>query len=352
MPNLSELALVVPTYNRQMYALRQSHFWSGSPVTLYVLDGTSTPINVKYLKNLGENIHYYHFPYSIEERYGKAVELIDTPYVSLLCDDEFFIPSALNHCIEELKAHKDFVAYAGCCLGFHSSKKGIAGVQFQTGWRNITIDGATATERIIAHMNPYKVTTTYAVQTADTWKKTMKIITKHRFSSPYIPEFQFEFATSYQGKSKVIEELMCLRNLENDAIDFHKWNRNMPLGKWINNPLNEEEVKIFYKDTASELAKIDGADKEKVLADLKLAVKSHWLQWAVNSPKELLRNRLLGLIPKKSKRALEQINVNFRWRQIIEEAEKMQKDGVTVDIKQLQEIVDFIERFQEFEKSI
>jgi glycosyltransferase domain-containing protein len=328
------------------------HFWSNSPVTLHVLDGTNQPIENEQLKSIGDNVHYYHMPYSYEERFGRSTEFIDTPYVSLLCDDEFFIPSALNHCINELNTHKDFIAYAGCCLGFHSSKKGISGVQFQAGWRNITIDGATATERIIAHMNPYKVITTYAVQTADTWKKTMKILTKHKFSSPYVPEFQFEFATSYQGKSKVIEELMCLRNLENDAIDFQKWNRNLPLGKWIKNPLNEEEVKIFYEHTASELAKINGADKEKILTDIQLAVKSHWLQYAVNSPKELLRNRLLEIIPKGSKRALEQMNVNLRWRQIIKEAEKMQKDGVIIDIMQLQSIIDFIGKFYELEKSI
>jgi len=345
MPNLSELTLVVPTYNRQMYAQRQLHFWSGSPVTLYVLDGTSTPINVEYLKNLGENVHYSHLPCSIEERYGKAVELVDTSYVSFLCDDEFFIPSALNHCIEELKAHKDFIAYAGCCLGFHSSKKGISGAQFQIFQRNFKNDGTTATERIIAHMTPYKNTTLYAVQTAKTWKKSMTIVSKHSFSSPYVPEIQFEFCTSYQGKSIVIEELMWLRNLENDPIDIPKWNRKIPLGEWIKNPRNEEEVKIFYEDTASELARISGDDKEKVLADLKLAVKSHWLRWADNSLYELLRNRTLRLIPTKSKRALEQMNVNCRWKQIMNEAEEMKKDGVIVDLKQLKVIVDFIEKW-------
>jgi hypothetical protein len=47
----------------------------------------------------------------------------------------------------------------------------------------------------------------------------------------------------------------------------------------------------------------------------------------------------LRLIPKQSNKALEKINIDCRWRQIIKEAEQMQKDGVNVDLNQLKEIV-------------
>ena len=120
MPNLSELTLVVPTYNRQSDALKQMHFWSDSPVILHVLDGTNVPIQREELEDLGDNVHYYHMPCSIEERFGRAGKLVDTPYVAFICDDEFFIPSVLEKSIVYLKNNKDFVACIGMCIGFYS----------------------------------------------------------------------------------------------------------------------------------------------------------------------------------------------------------------------------------------
>ena len=325
MPNLKELTLVVPTYNRQQCALRQMKFWSNSPVAMYVLDGTSAPINDELLKDLTRNVHYYHMPCSYEERVGKAAEVVDTQFVSFLCDDEFFIPSALEKCMGFLKNNKDFVACIGRCLGFY------------------TVERRTLAK--LMHKEP-NGNGHYAVQRAEAWKRSTAIISKNNFMfhCPYVQEIQFELATDYQGKSMVIEELMWLRNLENDAIDCDKWDRKLSLYEWINNPRYGTDVKIFYETTATELAKINGADKEQVLADLKLVTNSYWVRWGANSTKDLLRNRLLDLIPKKSKRALEQMNVSCRWKQIINEAEKIQENGITVDIMQLNEIVKYMEK--------
>jgi glycosyltransferase domain-containing protein len=345
MADPSELTLVVPTYNRQIDALRQMHFWSGTPVKIHVLDGTITPIDAERLKGLGKNVHYYHLPYSIEERLRKSLELVDTPYVAMLCDDEFFIPSALKHCIDELKTHKDFVACIGRCLGFYSKNKGIMAAPAYNIWKGYRCVGATTGERMIEHMNPYVCSTIYAVQRSEVWKKSMAILAKEKFSSPYVGELQFELATCYQGKSMVIEELMWLRNCENKPIDFNKWNIKLRFDAWIKDPSYGAEVKLFYDNTANELAKIDGADKEKVLADFKLAVDAY-LNFCNNRrvlfPVAKLRDQLMQLSLEKLRRKIQSSGVDYGWQPIMEEAQNTQKDGVTVDMKQLKEIVEFM----------
>jgi len=125
MQNLAEFTLVVPTYNRQRYVLNQMHFWSDAPVTLHVLDGTGESINKKKLKGLGKNGHYHHMPNMMQTRMREAINFIDTECVSLLCDDEFHIPSSLDHNIETLKEKKEFIACMGRCLGFNYLNSGI-----------------------------------------------------------------------------------------------------------------------------------------------------------------------------------------------------------------------------------
>jgi glycosyltransferase domain-containing protein len=260
MQHLSELTIVVPTYTRQMDALQQMHFWSSSPVELYVLDGTSEPISNKYLKNLGKNIHYINMQRSVEERFCFVLDKIKTPYVAVSSDDEFFIPSALESCIDYLKERKEFIACIGRVMAFHLSKKGMVAKQMYGAMKNYKIENETAAERMLAHMNPYMYTSVHAVQCTDVWKKSIKIIgiNENPLSCPYAPELQVELATCYQGKSAVIEKLMWLRNKENKVISDRAYDRNLQLYEWFKKKKYEGEVELFYEITSEELARIGG----------------------------------------------------------------------------------------------
>ena len=178
---------------------------------------------------------------------------------------------------------------------------------------------------------------------------------KEKFSSPYIGELVFELATCYQGKSMVIEELMWLRNLDNKPIDFKKHNRKLHFDTWIKEPYYNEEVNHFCESTATELAKIDGADKAKVLADFKLAVDAY-LDYCTKRHLEVagasFKNQIMHFIPEQLKMQMQIARISLMWKPIMESATITQKDGVAVDMKQLKEIVEFMGAgtIQNFEK--
>src|SRR3989344_4065841 len=98
---LSKLTLVIPTYNRQRYVLRNMRYWSGSMVAVHVLDGSEQPILAEEMVGLAANVNYHYLPIPILERLQRAVDLVQTEYVALLGDDEFFVPNALQACISE-----------------------------------------------------------------------------------------------------------------------------------------------------------------------------------------------------------------------------------------------------------
>ena len=115
---LSELTLLIPTYNRQRYALRSMRYWSGSAVTVQVLDGSARPIPSEELAGLADDVNYRHMPVSAMERLRKAVDLMQTKYVALLEDDESFIPNTLQACIRALEADATLASCRGRCLDF------------------------------------------------------------------------------------------------------------------------------------------------------------------------------------------------------------------------------------------
>ena len=124
---LQRLTLVVPTYERAKYALRNMRYWSGRGPTIHVLDGSKQPIDLNSLAAFGGNIHYHHRPEPIAKRIERAFQLIDSEYVAMLCDDEFFLPSGLKASIDELDRDREIVACMGSPLGFKASDCGIEG---------------------------------------------------------------------------------------------------------------------------------------------------------------------------------------------------------------------------------
>jgi glycosyltransferase domain-containing protein len=256
MKNLSELTIVMLTYNRPDYALRQMRFWSGAPATLLVLDGSKNPIKKEDLEGIESNIQYYHMPCSYEERFSKALDLITTPFTISLCDDEFFVPSTLDKNITFLKQNPEYVACIGRCLKFIYLNTGISTSIKYGKFKNYRVVENTPKERVAKHMTDYMHSTMYAVQRSDVWKKTISLLTmgNFHFSCPYVLEMLIEISTVYQGKATTTDELMWLRSEENAPADGE--DRKVSIHRWMQDEKYSAEVSRFTKMLEDYLPKI------------------------------------------------------------------------------------------------
>ena len=82
MNGLSDLTIVIPSYKRQKYLLRQILFWKDYDVNLLILDGSPTAAQ-ELLDCAGDHCRYIHLPISIEERFGIAAQMIETKYAAM-----------------------------------------------------------------------------------------------------------------------------------------------------------------------------------------------------------------------------------------------------------------------------
>ncbi len=361
---LSDLTLIVPTYNRQNYVLRVMHFWSNSAVTIHVLDGTAIPISSNTLKNFGSNINYHHMPITFQERLYKAIDLVKTPYVALLCDDDFYVPSSLEKCIKYLKEHDDFIACIGRTLGFFSITKNILYVPLYSDMKSVL--SPNIEKRMIEHMNPYNISTMYAIHKTETWKKTIATCCPPNFisSCPYLVEIIIELTTCFQGKAKVIDDLMWVRNTQNPCIDNDEWNRKLRFDLWIKNPRYKTEIAFFYENTTSELSKIGNMNRNEVLRVLKLAVNA-LIEFYGPSKKSIIEafsnieRQLVKLIPEKQKNSFRSLlkliipSYSKRFfaiysindgKSINEVISDLKKEGIRVNFKELQRNENYIEK--------
>jgi len=217
--DLGRLTLVVPTYNRQEFTLRLINYWSDKGPRLIVLDGSARPIKSKTLDGLGLHIQYFHQPIGMYQRLLESLNFIQTEFVALAGDDEFYVPSAVEACIVELDNDAAMVACCGRALGFTPKSQMLIGRTQYPLLEKYAVDSDLSEMRVSQHMRYYVPSLIYAICRTQQWKASWKYILSKEFPAFAIGELQFEMCMSYAGKSKVISELMWLRsNNENKPV--------------------------------------------------------------------------------------------------------------------------------------
>ncbi|CAM8363595.1 Glycosyltransferase domain [Candidatus Methylopumilus universalis] len=242
---LYDLTLIVPTFNRQSFALRNMRYWSGRDIVMHVMDGTKLGLTPLQLAQLDDNIHYHHMPeLSIGERLNEAIDLIETPYVTFLSDDEFFIPSALSSCISQLKADDELVSCMGLSIQFEYKNGNVIGRRFYQSLENYSLLQTDALERMLAHMDPYVMSSMNSVVRSVVWKRSMRLLCIGDLSTFNIGELLFELAVCFQGKTKVISEIMWLRSYENKIIIDHAKTKSFFIW-WRSDDKSEDRSKLL-----------------------------------------------------------------------------------------------------------
>ncbi|MBI4208589.1 MAG: TIGR00180 family glycosyltransferase [Deltaproteobacteria bacterium] len=271
MSSLSSLSLVTPTYNRQRFALRSMRFWSGKGAHVIMIDGSSQPIPQEHLAGVADNVRYMWMPISLEERLRAATQLLDTEYVALLADDEFFLPNGLQRCIDELESREDVIACVGRCLNFWATKRRLTVSHRYMSWPSILQESAQ--ERMEAKMATLHALTIYGVVRRDPWVNCIRLVTEKVFSCCYVTEHLFELFSSYQGKSRVIDVLSWFRSGENHPTSFKGWNRDYHFEHWYREQRNAAEIsEMFDIIKKSVLSVTPGTDQASLDHGLRKAI--------------------------------------------------------------------------------
>ena len=231
--------------------MRQVDYWSDISVQLIILDGSKKACKFEIM--LPGNILYIHMPESIEKRLKYASTLIKTDYAALLSDDEFFLHSGVEACINFLEENKDFVSCKGAALGFEY-RSGL--VMSSNVYPDLRVENSITDQffgdRIYSHLSPYVMSTLWAVMRKDIFVAALRSMgAGGSYASAAVGEVQTSVLTSYFGKCKILNVLFWLRSYENKNI-WWSFGRES-FSDWYLNPLNLAEVELFFSSMESEL---------------------------------------------------------------------------------------------------
>lgn len=245
--SLFELTIVIPTFNRQSFAIRNMHYWSGRLAKVVVIDGSQRPIPAEKLSSLSKNITYIHLDLPFNERILFATEHVTTKYAMLCCDDEFQVPSGIVKCIDFLENNQDYSQCCGRVIRFSPRKYCIRLDPDKLNHESHFVNQENWEERIAYHVTPIVTSTIYGVHRVDSFRHCVKHSMNYDYGNPYPQETLFEFAAAAFGKSKVIPSVTWLRSAECDPVFTKGWERKESISDWYDNRENEKKLSALQR---------------------------------------------------------------------------------------------------------
>ncbi len=318
---LSMLTVVIPSYCRQDFIVRQCAYWHGSGATAVIMDGSPHPLDLemqKFINGLSD-ITYVHSKTTFAERLKRGGELVQTLYSVMCGDDEFLLFSGLCSAITLLEQDKDLVACIGQSLHFYLSSNGEK-CSYGTGYSTFRyeIRHEDAQDRLNAMLTNYNGATCYAVTRSNVWCRSWGNLGD--YSSAYMLEFDQAFSTYIWGKFASVDDVYWMRSSENSFVQTPDANRYLYTKDWWNSIEYKTENVNFITKLGAELVNaqhIEPAKAEAIVigvmdvyeqAQLKHRIKALPFQ---QKCRVLALNRLKDWLPERLVNLLKQLR---RWR--------------------------------------
>jgi glycosyltransferase domain-containing protein len=255
--NLSKLSIVIPSYERHTFLLRQCMYLYGSGATIFLIDGSTKPLNEEIQKFLNqlENVNYIHMPGSVVSRLRFVSNLINTQYTVTSNDDDFLLCSALNEAIENLDSNQELVGCSGqlCSLKVKKNKKSLKYSLFYNLYLDYNVLNNKLNDRLDFVFNNY-LPPSFAVLRTEVWQDSWGN-QPDCFSTSNISELFQAFSVYIKGKMATMKYLYIITTNENSSINTDKDNRNLLIKEWYESHQFESEKEIFINEIAR---KIDG----------------------------------------------------------------------------------------------
>jgi len=245
---LVNLTIIIPTYNRHDYLLRQLVYLSYYPVKVIVVDGSEEPLQKKFIKLFSSyiNIKYHYVKVSIPDRVRFALKKIKSPYVMCLADDDFYIPSGLVAAMNELKINKKNIACMGQSIGFDILDKKSFFSPYGESLNKYSITKKNPIDRIIDGIQNYRSAAFYALFKTSDFINIWKDIQSS--SCPELMEYEHAIMTYLHGRLITSNSVYWIRSFECDPLQSKiDGNRTVNFIKWYSQDIYNREKILFIK---------------------------------------------------------------------------------------------------------
>lgn len=227
---LSELTIIIPTYNRPLELERAVEYWRDTPVTVHILDGSDKPCFVVGVLPGAPNIRYHYFEPNeskvlsagYKDRIRFAAQLPTTKFAALIGEDDFFVVSGLLASLKVLSESETICSVTGITVGFENlngtTKWGLRQVEKRA---SKNFESCSVSERLKPQRFGDTPIVYYGIFKTETWKKVFAISYRYNFNSNLIGGERLVHANALAlGPMKELKQVLWIRRFYIERINF------------------------------------------------------------------------------------------------------------------------------------
>ena len=275
---LSELTIIVPTYNRPLELERSIEYWRDTPVTVHILDGSDKPWFTVGLLSKIKNISYHHIPSTLGEswldnyvrRLKFGADHSKTKYSAFCGGDDFFSMSGLSALVRLLESDSGIDAAVGQTLGFYPHE---SVVKWWLRYGAASVDNLFSRDpNALVRLKHSQSRLYYCVARTELWKKRIQIAERHTWLGDRF-ETLFQDLGTAMFRARTVNHIVWFRF--KTVIHPHEAT-HVYMREWASRQENSREV-LLYSDILTEavLDVTPGLDRKKVKNEILKFVKSH-----------------------------------------------------------------------------
>jgi glycosyltransferase domain-containing protein len=241
--DLSQLTLIIPTYNRQNYVARQIAYLSNWNVATLIMDGSEKDLSIEMRETLElyPHIQYQNIKESYVSRVSIAASRVKTPYVACLADDDTYLPTGLLEAIDILQKNPTSVTCMGLAAGIDRIYRKTYSFKYGANLKNYTIESNNFVDRVIGGMQNYRPATPYAVYRTEIFRKIW--IPRTTISCLEAVEYENAIRTYFYGNQLVTKSVYWLRSFETQPIASQiDGDRSLTFSDWYTSASFKHEV--------------------------------------------------------------------------------------------------------------
>jgi glycosyltransferase domain-containing protein len=354
---LEKISIVIPTFDRPDFVIRQAKFWQESMAQVYIFDGSARPIHDA--SGFAENIHYLHLPQDFFHRMLHATSLVNTPYVALLGDDDLFLKSGLQESVERLEAEPDLFGVVGRAAYFFFQRGKVLGNQTHNLSSNYPAGVVDGIGRLNNLYHDGKIGgLAYGVYRSPGWRTAIQSTYAKKYSCAYVYDTFLRTMLTYLGEIKMSESLVWLCSGENPPIkNESSFNRKVDLIDWFDGVEYAEEVVDFKHRLVEALFKEGRDSKETLAASVNSVVSTLESRYRVKATQRTsLAKRLPGLVQRYVPKKIKDLGKDYlplRMKKVLdwqnftlsEVLPQMKSRGVCYDEAEARRVIALIEDF-------
>ena len=246
---LSELTIIIPTYNRPRELERSIEYWRDLPVTVHILDGSEKPIfQVGQLPGLAK-FFYHHFPNlkgedwrdNYHRRIRFSAEICRSEYVALCSDDDIFTFHGLIAALIALKNEKADVILGKSAQYLHRNNV----FEWKRIYANWKSDSFTlSSDPLMRLRSTVGGSTYYGIFESIFWRSIRISSVSKKFSNIVAVENIANFLGKICCRLLVIDDYLWITNYPDKTYGNapHKVEK---FSEWLHNDINRDQVRLL-----------------------------------------------------------------------------------------------------------